>query len=449
MLCFAFGCGARTAPPVDVEPDATAPDGGEAAIDGGVDAGICTPHAESCDGTDDDCDGRIDEGLPFGARGEVLVLREDEGETGRCVSCRWAFNPELVPRRGGWFALWTLGIDGGREQPSFFRRPLSARGIPTGDVTIIDETVPLFIDRVLRGPGADDTESTTLSGVLREAAGDVRYLLRVDLAGAITRGRVSGERAPRAWDGTVATDRGVLLVEHELGGGEAHLFVRHFDLAFDEQREERVPAADGLNPVVVVAARESASAGEAAAAAFVSLGHRGSRRWLLVLLDAEGGSTAVGADLPPESQITNAVGTAAGWVVWTTDGSTSLVHALTPTGELLGEEETALPPALNPRSHGATVGSRGERVHYAWHSGSTRGDTDVHVGVADSRGSTLQEWTGPAPRDPRYPGVNYVADPTPTLLDDGAFLLIWHSIAPNGSPNQVLLQEYGCVSPAR
>src|SRR5688572_28883723 len=86
LACCAVACGARSGLR---EPS------GDAAID--TPAPVCVPAPEQCNGRDDDCNGLIDDGLGFGALGPAAVLRSNEGDTGDCGSCRWAWDPILAP----------------------------------------------------------------------------------------------------------------------------------------------------------------------------------------------------------------------------------------------------------------------------------------------------------------------------------------------------------------
>jgi hypothetical protein len=95
------------------------------------------PMAEACNLADDDCDGEVDEGLGFGPTADAIVLRVDEGSTGSCTSCKWAWGSTLAPTSDGFLALWNLGLSGGNRNPTLYGRPLDISGNPTGPVDLL------------------------------------------------------------------------------------------------------------------------------------------------------------------------------------------------------------------------------------------------------------------------------------------------------------------------
>lgn len=95
---------------------------------------------EVCNGLDDDCDGEIDEDLPLDIVDGPVAVRTDEGRTDEgspfnCISCGWAWYPQLVMPQGELGVVWYLGINGGYEQPSAFFRRLSWELEPQGVVS--------------------------------------------------------------------------------------------------------------------------------------------------------------------------------------------------------------------------------------------------------------------------------------------------------------------------
>lgn len=107
---------------------------------GGVPACAGGGDDEVCNGIDDDCDGEIDEDLPLEVLDGPLGVRNHEGRTDvglgvDCVSCGWAWRPQLVMPNDELGVVWYLGIWGGNEQPSAFFRRLSWELEPQGSVS--------------------------------------------------------------------------------------------------------------------------------------------------------------------------------------------------------------------------------------------------------------------------------------------------------------------------
>ncbi len=140
LLAALAGCGAKSAlqveppPPVDGGPR----DGGP--VDLGPDLTGCVPTGpETCDGFDEDCDGRIDEGLPLRPVGESVVFRDTgEGETGGCTTCGWVRDFTVQSTAGGMLAFWHLGFDGSDPQPNAYLRMLDDGGGPRGPIQRLD-----------------------------------------------------------------------------------------------------------------------------------------------------------------------------------------------------------------------------------------------------------------------------------------------------------------------
>jgi len=164
-VTLSAGCGARTAL------DEAAADGGASTPetcdgvdddgDGRVDEGIaplvcgdarcpreapacvdgrpaeCPPFAvteEVCNRADDDCDGLVDEGLGFGPIAEPIVIRDirDEQTNAGCDQCYEVLDVQLATFGGSLHAVWHLFFLGVIDVPNTYVRPLSERGEPTG-----------------------------------------------------------------------------------------------------------------------------------------------------------------------------------------------------------------------------------------------------------------------------------------------------------------------------
>ncbi len=170
-LILLIGCGARTGLELGDErhaggPDAGPPHGAETCDgtdqdhDGVIDEGLppltcttgtCTearpscvdgrpatcpvlePTDEVCNDLDDDCDGRVDEGLGFGPVGDPIVVRDvDDGTTGDpdCQHCRRVIRAQLATIGGRLRAIWNLDFGGFITVPNTFVRTLDDDGHP-------------------------------------------------------------------------------------------------------------------------------------------------------------------------------------------------------------------------------------------------------------------------------------------------------------------------------
>lgn len=168
-----IGCGARGA----LEVDPTPPDGGTVCVP-------ADPAVEACNGRDDDCDGAFDEDLGFDRLGDPIAIRIDEGETGTCDVCRWAWGTALLPTEGGWLATWRVSFDGLRPMPNAFSRRLDRAGRPVAPtVTLFEAPVPQGFRVVPTTRGR-----ALLAFCIRDVADDVPASAFLDARGATLAG---------------------------------------------------------------------------------------------------------------------------------------------------------------------------------------------------------------------------------------------------------------------
>jgi hypothetical protein len=139
LLLTSLGCGARTGLEVSQAVDAGPVDA--ARVDAGSDAGVpCVSSVEVCNGVDDDCDDRLDEGLGFGAIGEPIVVRDvDEHGDDRCSTCAIAFAPHAVSTSDGILVAFRIGFDGSRPIPNTFTRLLDDDAHPRAEIALLSD----------------------------------------------------------------------------------------------------------------------------------------------------------------------------------------------------------------------------------------------------------------------------------------------------------------------
>ena len=177
---LAIGCGARGALEVAPAPE-----------DGGIECVPAAPAVESCNGLDDDCDSAVDEDLGFDRLGDPLAIRIDEGETGPCDVCRWAWGTALLPTSEGWLATWRVSFDGLRPMPNAFARPLDRAGLPTGPARTLFEAPAPQGFRIV----PSTRERALLAFCIRDVADDIPASAFLDARGALLSGPT--QRTPR------------------------------------------------------------------------------------------------------------------------------------------------------------------------------------------------------------------------------------------------------------
>lgn len=198
-LVLLLGCGARSGLEVSRAPaDAGASDA--ARVDAGPpDAGPpCVPTGETCNGTDDDCDGRLDEDLGFGAIGEPIIVRdEDEHGDDRCSTCAIALSPHAVSTSAGILLAFRMGFDGSHPIPNTFTRLLDDGASPRGEIELLfDRNTTQGLRMTAHPRGAAIVYCGRFGG------SDVATSAIVDAAGALLdeRAREPRGRSCGAWE---------------------------------------------------------------------------------------------------------------------------------------------------------------------------------------------------------------------------------------------------------
>jgi len=116
------------------------------------------PEAEFCNRRDDDCDGRIDEGLGFGPIGEPIVVRDvDDERTGDCSDCARVIGARLATFGDELHAIWHLNLFGFIDVPNTFARRLADDGVP------LEPSRPLFDALTLRADFAASHDGHTMA----------------------------------------------------------------------------------------------------------------------------------------------------------------------------------------------------------------------------------------------------------------------------------------------
>jgi len=117
VVAVTCSCGARTGlpdvslPPVEPELPKCVP---------------TIPSTEVCDGVDNDCNGLVDDGMPFALRrGPITIASGVEAE---------ALNTELEATKTGLLAMWRVGFLGESPRPTTRTRVLDAEGNPLATV---------------------------------------------------------------------------------------------------------------------------------------------------------------------------------------------------------------------------------------------------------------------------------------------------------------------------
>ncbi|MBX7195100.1 MAG: hypothetical protein K1X94_23805 [Sandaracinaceae bacterium] len=423
-------CGARSGLAIP----AASPDAGPA--DAGTDAAPCIPTGiERCGGGDEDCDGRVDEGLPLGPIAEALTLRTTEFETNPpavCDTCQWAWRPSLVATPTGFVVPFHLGIYGGREMPALFARDTDASGRPLGEVRHVGESVPLHLAR-LSGPSS--TGEHWIEATLRIGADDLGGFVIVAPDGAmrvVTTG--AGRRAHAS--SSVPLRDGALSVWQE-DGAPSRLDAARFD-ASGRSLGSHTISGDLFTTATLTDHTIAARVDAEGAVVFVERFVSEPRAFTLhaARLDADGQAIEAPRTITPgidHLSPMRASATDGGYLVFDPgNGSPPAVRFVSSS-----LETSSAPEAIDDRN-GSDLAFDFLRIE----GGFVVISTDAILRL-DPRGHVLARWRGRlAPGTDE--GNAYVVSPD-LAMRGGRLFVAWHGIAPSGTPNTVWIRELGCL----
>lgn len=428
IALLAMGCGARSG----LEVPAPAPDAGPV-----IDAAPCVPRGvEQCGPIDDDCDGRIDEGLPIGPIAEAFALRTTELETlsaSSCDTCQWAWRPSLVPTREGFFVPFHLGIYGGRESPSLAARSTDADGRPVGEVTFVGDSVPLYLRHVR---GEVSTGASWIEATLRIGTDDLAGYVVVDPDGSVRVVNLGAGRRAHA-QSTIAMRDGVLTAWHQDADPEridaARVDASGRVLAVSSVSGDLFPTATLTSHTL--ARRVDGEGAVLFVARFISE----PRTFDLhaIRLDADGRAIEAPRTLDPAlpqglPQL-RAMETDEGYVVFD-PGNGTPTSARFVSASL---DAIEAPIALDTED-GSDLGFTVMRI--AGGLLVIAGNTIVRL---DARGRPIAHWRGRlAPGTDE--GNAYTVTPD-LAVRDGRTFVTWHGIERPGVPNTVWIRELGCL----
>jgi hypothetical protein len=418
-------CGSRTG--------LQAPERDDGSARPAADAATCVPRSppvEVCNGLDDNCDGRIDEGLGIGPLGAPSVLRTDEGETGGCISCRWAWRPVLAPlSNGGYLAVWYVGILGGSERPNVFGRVIDAHGAPQAPVGLLGSDVVLSLHALAPAPRANG--DTALGTCFRVGNRDVGGWELVHADGTLT--AVRGPDSSACHEPfTLLGDR-VIAVWAQLGlFGVDVLRLDGSAISTQTQAEPNLATwgagAFGDHMALWLLVADSQTRGVLFQPLRATGEFDGGLRPLQIpyelyprLVGLSDGYLLVSPGVRG--------GNPAGVTRLNNQGDVVRPEVLVADGHRLSDSGTSNVVAHHPT----------ERVLIsAWQDVLAGEGTPMHVEVMDEDGAVQASWSGPAP------GSRAFVSPSVTFAG-ARVLLAWHDTAENAMPNRVFVQEFGCA----
>lgn len=426
LAFLVVGCGARS----DLERFTP--------VDAGQDAAPCVPRGpEQCGPIDDDCDGLIDEALPFGPIAEAHALRTTELETqpaSLCDTCQWAWRPSLVATREGFFVPFHLGIYGGREMPALLARSTDANGRPLGEVTIVGDSVPLSLRRV---PGTTSTGASWIDATLRVGSDDLAGFVVVDGDASVRVVNLGAGRRAHAQSAITMRD-GVLTAWHQDAEPEridaARVDASGRVLAISSVSGDLFPGATLTTHTL--ARRIDREGAVVFVARFVS--EPRTFELFAIRLDADGRASdaprRLDAALPDGLPQLRAMETDDGYVVFD-PGNGNPTTARFVSASLDGIE----PPIALDTEDGSYLGFTVMRI-----AGGLLVITGNTIVRLDARGRPTAHWRGRLAPGSGEDGNAYTVSPD-LATRDGRTFLTWHGIEQPGVPNTVWIRELGCL----
>jgi hypothetical protein len=403
-----------------------------------IDAAPCvpaTPPLERCNARDDDCDGAVDEGLPYAPIAPAHTLRATEGDTGAtelCSSCRWAWRPALAPTESGFLVPFHIGIYGGREEPALFARRTGADGVPLGEVEQLGMDVPLWLRRL---DEADADGASWVDATWRVGSDDLAGWLVVARDGSVRALRAGLDRRA-AQVTSVPVGDGVLAAWQR--GGEA-LEASRFDRggrALGVRTLAPGLLAGGGLAVHALAARADGEGAVLFVARFVAEPRRFSLHAIRIDADGDGEAPVTLLEDGATLQL-RATRTEGGYLLFDPgNGTGASVRFVDAALVRIGE-----PSPIDPGVDGSDLTFDYVRAGDGFVVVS--GDALVRL---DLRGRPTASWRGRlAPGDDE--GGAYVTTPD-LAVREGRLFVAWHAIAEDRTPNPVWIRELGCVEPA-
>jgi Putative metal-binding motif len=393
------------------------------------------PSEERCNFIDDDCDGEVDEGFGFGPLAEAVTVRTDEFDTGDCTSCSWAFGTTIAPTTDGFRAIWNIGLSGGSEQPNLFGRRLDPMGNPTGPVELLRPDFFLTLHPMIALEPVPP-RGVPIDAMNRVGSGDVPGFLFANTAGEADSVLPTPASGPYNVPRTVWTGARFVSAWEE----ESQLRVAVLDANGVLEQELDVDPLERPASITLGVYRDRVGI-------LVSryVAEPETRDQWIILLDALGNVVTPARQIDVEyATWQRLVGTEEGWLHIRPNsfGEPATRQPLDVDGDPLD--------VATPFADGRQLSDAGGQDIFiprpeqnealtVWQSPE---NGEMHVEFLDSRGNSKRAWSGPLPTVD--PNADYLEDPHVAIAAD-RILVIWHGGAPDSAPNRVMVRAFGCV----